>query len=316
MSRFAAILFGSRPTFAAVSLPLLLSIGGCASSAAPEVANDPAAQVADEDLLKKTGQTSEWSYNGVLPELESPKLTVSLAGHTVHVQGLIPTSFKGALPFYVKTEDVAGRKVLHVAYPIATVGVGGTTESGLPTRNPEPFAYNICGGDNFHATNSIGSFGGFPFIQYVCNHKDFDGRIRDGIAFHGPITAVTADGIPYWSLLRGPVSHACNRMLGEHVLELAKLTGFSRSTKVKPPVTVIKDFDRFGGKKVDVDYPATKWTRPAAAESVVFPIWQAVKLRADGTTELQFPKWACEESRCAKLPPNAYDPATGKPLAK
>jgi hypothetical protein len=304
-------MFRSMRALCAVTVLLSLT-GGCAVEAR-EGADDQGAGV--DPLLRKTSETAKWSYRGIMPKLEAPKLTVSLTGHTVHVAGLLPQSFTGSLPYYVKSETTAeGRTLVHLAYPIATVGEGGVTESGLPTRNPEPFTYNVCGGENYHPSNTIGAFGGFPFIEYVCSHRDFDGRVRGGIAFHGPITSMDKDGTSYWFLKRGPVSHACNRMLGEHVLELARLIGFDRNSDVSPPVKVIKGFDMLNGKKIDVDYPSTGWTRPSASESVVFPIWQAVKLRGDGTTELQFPQWACDSTRCASMPANKYNATTGQPL--
>lgn len=139
----------------------------------------------------------------------------------------------------------------------------------------------MCGGDDFHATNSIGAFGGFPFIEYVCGHRDADGRVRSGIAFHGPITS--------------------------HVI------GFDRGAR-GTPVTVVAGYDSLLGKIIDVDYPSSGRTRPSASESVVFPIWQAVKRRGDGSTALDFPQWACETSRCAGMPANARDPFTGAAL--
>jgi hypothetical protein len=78
------------------------------------------------------------------------------------------------------------------------------------------------------------------------------------------------------------------------------------------PVEVIAGFDKLGGKKIDVNYPATGWQRPDPSESVVFPIWQAVKKRNDGSIALDFPRWACETSRCDAMPPNARDPFTGQ----
>jgi hypothetical protein len=285
---------------------LALAATGCS------VATDDVAQ-GEDPLLRKTASTSSWSYRGPVPTLDAPRLTVSLAGHTVHVAGLLPRGHTAPLPFHAITEpDPAGsgRTMVHLVYPIATVAEGGRTEEGLPTRNPEPNDYVVCGGDNFHASNRIGEFGGFPFIEYVCNHRDADGRVRGGIAFHGPITSRTMEGSSYWYLKRGPVSHACNRMLGEHVLELAHAIGFDRGAR-RTPVKVIADFDTFRGKKIDVDHPATGWTRPPASESFVFPMWQAVKTRDDGTTALEFPQWACETSRCASMPPNAADPETG-----
>jgi len=64
-------------------------------------------------------------------------------------------------------------------------------------------------------SNEKATWGGFPFIPY-----------NRGIAFHGPITA--ADG--QWKLIRGAVSHGCQRMQGEHATELANLIGVDTST--------------------------------------------------------------------------------------
>lgn len=291
----------------ALALGAVLLAPGCA------VDSGDGADQTEDPLLRKTAETSRWSYRGPMPELESSRLVVSLEGHTVRVSGLLPVGHTAPLPFYAITEpdpERAGRTLVHVAYPIATVDPNGRTEEGLPTRNPEPGDYDMCGGDTFHASNRIGAFGGFPFLQYVCRHRDSDGRVRDGIAFHGPITSKAIEGTPYWYLLRGPVSHACNRMLGEHVLEMAHLIGFDRGVR-RTPVKVLAGFDTFRGRRVDVDHPSTRWTRPAASDAFVFPIWQAVQTRADGTTELAFPQWACETSRCAGMPPNAGDPETG-----
>ena len=293
-------------------ISLVVVLGSMGSVGCSSDATDESYDSDDQDLLKKTASTSSWSYRGLMPRLDSPELTVSLKGHTVHVSGYLPASFQGQLPFHARTEQVNGRTKVHVAYPIATVDPNGRTPEGLRTRNPEPFTYKICGGENHHATNSTGAFGGFPFVEYVCSHRDADGRVRGGIAFHGPITSKdSAGGTSYWSLLRGPVSHACNRMLGEHVLELAHITGFDKGAE-NQPVKVIADFDTFGGKPLDVDYPSTGWTRPA--NGYVFPIWQAVKMDANGQTTLDFPQWACETSRCASMPANARDPYTGNPL--
>lgn len=296
MSKYSLFVLVAATTFA---------LGGCAADASSEAVDQ-----GEDDLLKKTAATSHWSYRGLLPRLDSPEVTISIAGHTAHVTGFLPASFASRLPFYAKTEIVGGRTRVHLAYPIATVNPNGVLPDGMRTRNPEPFTYAVCGGEMFHASNDIGAFGGFPFIEYVCHHRDADGRVRSGIAMHGPITTTSA-GATYWSLLRGPVSHACNRMLGEHVLEVAHVIGFDKGS-FGAPVKVIAELDTFQGKPLDVDYPATAWTRPSGA--VIFPIWQAVKLRPDGSTALDFPQWACESSRCAGMPPNARDPYTGAPI--
>lgn len=292
---------------AVLAAVVALGTAGCASDAADD--GDTSA----DDIIRKTSMTSSWSYHGLMPELESPSVTISLKGNTAHVTGLLPTSFTGRLPFYVKTEEAAGgRTRVHLAYPIATVDVRLTVASGLHARNPEPGDYDVCGGTQSAASNPDGSYGGFPFVEYICHHRDHDGRIRSGIAMHGPIDGKNEGGTEYWFLQRGPVSHACNRMLGEHVLELSHMLGFDKGVR-HTPVKVIADYDTFDGKPLDVDYPATGWTRPANAE--VFPTWQAVIAEPNGTTKLGFPQWACETSRCASMPANAFDPYTGAPVA-
>jgi hypothetical protein len=99
-------------------------------------------------------------------------------------------------------------------------------------------------------------------------------------------------------------------MLGEHVLELARLIGFDQGVR-GTPVTVVAGFDSFRGRPVDVDYPSTGFARPPSISSVVFPTWQAVSARPDGSLSVDFPQWACEASRCAAMPPNRLDPRAG-----
>jgi hypothetical protein len=262
----------------------------------------------DGALLRRTTATSNWSYFGLMPRLENPKLTVSLKGHTVHVAGLLPLSFKGELPFHAVTEAAPqGRTLVHVVYPIATGDLSLFNDDGSRVKNPEAGSYTVCSGV-LSAPSDHSAFGGFPFIEYVCSHTDADGRQRSGIAFHGPITAGNYEGTDYWELLRGPVSHACNRMLGEHVLELARVTGFDTGA-FGTQVTVINGFDMWKGHAIDVDYAATGFQRPSNA--FVFPTWQAVKKRADNTVGLEFPAWACENSRCASMPVSKLNPLVG-----
>ena len=235
-------------------------------------------------------------------------MVVALGGHTVRVTGLLPETFRGELPYYVVTEPAGTRTRVQIVYPIATGDTRLFTESGLPVRNPQPGSYSVCRGSMHTPTVSTGAYGGFPFIEYVCNHRDSDGRVRSGIALHGPITDAVYEGTPYWELQRGPVSHACNRMLGEHVLEVARLIGFERG-RLGAAVKVVGGADTWRGRPVDVDYPARGFTRPAGA--FVFPTWQAVVKRAGGVVTATFPRWACEASRCSTMPPNAGDPVSG-----
>lgn len=299
-----------RPIFLALGA-LSLSMVACGS----DVSDDAATSSPQEaDLLKMTGPTSNWSYRGLMPELIAPEITVSMRGHTVHVTGLLRPGHP-RLPFYAQSEELPdGNTRVHLVYPMATANTNSILQDGVSNaRNPEPFDYKVCGGDNFHPTNEIGAFGGFPFIEYVCWHRRANGQVDDGIAFHGPISSASADGATYWALLRGPVSHGCNRMLGEHILELAHVIGFDHGIK-GTKVHVLADFDHLGDRIVDVEYPSYMWQRPPANESVIFPIWRAVRIDANGHTKLDFPQWACETERCDSMPPNARDPYTGDPL--
>jgi hypothetical protein len=244
-----------------------------------------------------------------MPRLDDPELTVSLAGHTAHVVGFLPPSFADPLPFYAMAESLGDRTRVHLVYPIATADPSLPIGGGLLARDPEPFTYTVCGGAEAVPSNPQTTWGGFPFIEYVCRHVDHDGRVRTGIALHGPITSAVIGGSTYWALERGPVSEGCNRMLGEHVLELAHLIGFDAGV-MGTPVTVVADFDSFLGLPLDVDYPATGWPRPPGA--VVFPIWQAMRERPDGSVVPDFPRWACETSLCASMPANTRDPYTGE----
>jgi hypothetical protein len=263
----------------------------------------------EEPLLRYTQDTSKWVYQGVLPKLDDVSIVVSLQGRTAHVSGLLPVGFTGTIPFYAVKETVGSRTRLHVVYPIATADPSSFVSPGVKSRDPQPGNYKVCGGSKAEPT-AISPFGGFPFIEYVCNFTDRDGRVRSGIAFHGPITTARYEGTSYWSLLRGPVSHACNRMLGEHVLELARITGFDKG-QMGTPVKVIAGVDTFQGKAVDVDYAATRFERPANA--TVFKTWQAVRATGANGVVLDFPRWACEASRCASMPENRLDAVTGLP---
>ena len=64
------------------------------------------------------------------------------------------------------------------------------------------------------------------------------------------------------------------------------------------------------GKTYEVDLGADN--RAALADALA--PYKAVGRRADGTTKLDRPKWACETSRCASMPANARDPYTGTEL--
>lgn len=268
---------------------------------------DPSSQT---DYLKNTekqGQkSSRWVYNGLMPALASPTIVASLAGHTVRVEGYLPEGYDEALPFYARvTEDEIGTRVT-VVYPIAT-GKKDPTTGKAPAG---PGLYDGLLAIPFTPSTDV-SWGGFPFMKY---HK---GR---GLAFHGPITSVkNPDGTYEWDLKRGPVSHGCNRMQGEHVVEMAHLIGVDMLNaypkvvyvNVDVPVEIKADFDRFGDKIVDVDYPGTAGFVPPTGDNVdQFPTWSS----------LDFPRFVCAYDKnvpldmhhCDRAGENVLDPYTGE----
>jgi hypothetical protein len=236
------------------------------------------------DFLKnqeKAGKPSaRWIYNGMLPHLEEPELTASLSGHTLRISGYLPDDWPGALPYYAsETSDEGGRRVT-VVYPIAT----GKIDPSTGKAPAGPGDYDGLLAIPFTPTTSSVSWGGFPFMKY---HR---GR---GLAFHGPITSVKNDDGSYeWSLRRGPVSHGCNRMQGEHVVELAHLMGVDMLNsypkvvynEVDVRVTIIQAFDVVDGAVLDVDYPSTAgFVRPSGDDVRVFPTWSS----------LDYPRFVC-----------------------
>jgi hypothetical protein len=244
-----------RLALVASTFGVLASIGfvtGCSSDS-----GDGPTDTTAEENLRVRGE-AEWFYSGSLPTLENAAVTISLKGNTARVEGLLPlgASIDPNLP-NVRSTQVNGRTQLDLVYPIATAAVysnnapSGTYafQRAIPFR-PDGNAYTVSAGNHFV------TWGGFPFLAY-------DG----GIAMHGPITdaASKTGGLDVWYLKRGTVSSGCNRMLGEHVIEVAQLTGidmhkvFAANAAIYPShpdhVTVISDYDQWNGKYIDVDYP-------------------------------------------------------------
>ena len=245
------------------------------------------------DIEALTGKSVQWIYSGPLPRLESPKVEVSLPAHVLLVTGLLPKSFDvSKLPPYVKTASVGSRIQLAVAYPVATAA----TDQIDPTRHAPyrnwpgdnktlysiPFTPSVKNSENTDAT----MWGGFPFIKYS----------PPGHALHGPIdVAPSSEYGLLWKLKRGPFSHGCNRMNGEHIVELAHLIGTNMATRnyventilrgpakdgVGVPVLVRDDQITWNGKYVDSSYPVSvgmefRVARPPAESANVFASWDA-----------------------------------------
>jgi hypothetical protein len=258
------------------ALPLLLAPLALLSACASE----PSVDSTDDDYLKnaeKSGSASQrWVYQGPMPSLESSKVVASLKGHTARVTGLLPANFAGDLPFYASPKALPnGRTEVTVVYPIAT----GAIDPSTGKAPMAPGSYATLWTVPFTPTNDKATWGGFPFILY---------HSQRGLAFHGPISSIrnAETGDWEWRLVRGPVSHGCNRMQGEHVVELAHLLGtdmkktypngtsFPRAANV----TVTEQWDTYDGTFVDVDYPAMASVQRPTTNAKVYPTWDSNNL--------------------------------------
>ena len=290
----------------AQALILISCVGASSASCGPDsgpASDEPDSFDISELRWGSNSDSNKWIYNGMLPALIEPSIVVSLAGHTARVTGFLPNGYSGALPFYATEAMVSGRRQVTVVYPVAT---GATTNA--------PGMYPDIRGLPYvpYAPNSSGDYipwGGFPFLEY--NH-------RRGIAFHGPIThGVTATGVE-WLLKRGPVSHGCNRMQGEHVVELAHLLGLNMAVthvagearSIRVNVNVIEGYDSVGGQSVDVNYPRVAGAVAPTGAVRMFRTWSSN----------DFPRWVCayksarplDANHCAYEPAARLDPLTGE----
>lgn len=264
-----------------------------ASSTSDETVADPVDDATEE--LRSDRGSPKWLYRGPLPTLEGVTINVSLKAHTARVTGLLPTNFQGKLPFYAKSGVAGTRPTVTVVYPIAT---GALTNA--------PGNYSTIIGVPWVPTDAKATWGGFPFLKY---------HLSRGIAFHGPITAQDHE----WKLLRGPVSHGCNRMQGEHVVELAQLIGLDMrvphrsgdAKTIRAKVSVSYDYDQWQGALVDVDYPTQPSVkRPSGANVAMFSTWSSD----------EFPRLVCaydakrplDEHHCDAAGTNRRDVFTGK----
>jgi hypothetical protein len=279
------------------ALGLMLASAILAGGCAADPASDDAGEESGEDAL--TAKADEhWIYAGPMPALKDAKVIASLQGSTAHVIGYLPAGASTAeiaqLP-NVKTRLENGRTRVDIVYPIATAAPPKTNSKpgiysfyGAKPYRPDGIAYTVSAGEHFVP------WGGFPFLGY-----------NDGIAFHGPITSQNNTGVPdasVWYLHRGAVSSGCNRMMGEHVTELAHVLGISMrkvyaaNFMYENPTTakaeIIAEYDALDGKLIDVDYPTDVGvTRPG-------------KLNGDDKV-VMFGSWvASEQANGADLPPD------------
>jgi hypothetical protein len=310
---------GTKLTFAGVALFVVSSMGCGApdTMADDDIGLDEPGLNFSSEQIRSVG-SPPWVYAGSLPVLINPKVVVSQAGHTARVTGDVPSNWYGSVPYYATVETLGARRVLTVVYPIAT-GASAALDAqertfagveGIPFR-PNGIARPTTG-------PVFVTWGGFPFVAY-----------SGGIAFHGPITHTTStsngEQVFDWYLQRGPVSHGCNRMQGEHVVEFAHLIGFhmrntwQANARIAKRVTVqiMRGYDRLpSGEAVDVDYP--RWAGAVAPTGPrrIFPTWNAEEMprlvcadmRATRTINSQI-----ADNFCDFMPANSRDLVTGNP---
>lgn len=259
---------------ASVAALMALGVVACADDGVTDENGD----TADSDL-SHGANSDKWVYNGTLPHLEKPSITVSRYTHTARITGLLPTGYDvSKLPFYAKDQarQENGRTRIDVVYPIATGASFNLPKGNYTTERVWP-----------HRTDSESPWGGFPFISYVNDALSHS----HGVAFHGPITS--SDG--EWQLIRGPVSHGCKRMQGEHVVELAHLIGVDMTSKIWPGDTnatgtfnvpvkeLVGETDQYEGQNVDVDYKARAEVKRPTSNVKMFQTWSSN----------DFPAWVC-----------------------
>lgn len=307
-----------RPRLALVSLVSLAACAALGAGCTSELEESDGAS----NAITKPGETSPaWLYEGPMPTLESPEIVTSIVGHTLRVTGLLPAAYDASnLPWYAVTEPAGARTRVHVVYPVATGkmidGKWNNVPGSYDHLNVRPYR------PNDPAQLGKEHWGGFPFLNYHDVRR---------FAMHGPIdftedlpdvTQATRapQGAEDWRLVRGRISAGCQRMQGEHVLELTNMLGFDMSkpwttaTNKQDPknkvegkwipiaLTVLAEpqYDTFQDRIVDVDYPkdATVPALPAGKPVQVFDTWDANEMRA----------WAC--------PVAAYDDPNRTPQVK
>lgn len=263
----------SRAALVSLLIGTVAVVAGCAADSAEGV------DTGDNALVHRARDL--WIYDGPLPTLESPEVTISLRGHTARVSGLLPAGAAAPTLPHVKAKDEKGRLRIDAVYPIATGAEGGFNAKPGDYTFTRARPYRPDGMTTSTSGTSYVTWGGFPFLAYAGN-----------VALHGPISRQeAANRTELFYLQRGRVSHGCNRMNGEHVTEVAHLVGVSmrkvwgadaiyeNPSTANATVKVIADYDTYGGKPVDVDYPTADPTANSGPpverpkDSVMFGSW-------------------------------------------
>jgi hypothetical protein len=240
-----------RRLFALALMTGSFAVAACAADSS----DDPKS---GESEIFSSKKDEHWFYAGPLPMLQDVDVTASLKGHTAHVTGTLPAgTLLPDLP-HVKTKPEGTKLRVDIVYPIATARPGKSNArpgnyrfEAVRAYRPNGVAFTADEGEHFV------TWGGFPFIAY-----------HGGIAFHGPITDGDNEApgnLNVWFLKRGTVSGGCNRMMGEHVVEMTHVVGvnmrkiYNANDPIRPTSTadvkVISDYDTYDGKFIDVDYP-------------------------------------------------------------
>jgi hypothetical protein len=259
-----------------VAATLALTLGLLATGCTTDDGTVASEEANLKNAEKTGGQSQKWIYQGPMPKLDKPSVFVSLKSHTARVSGLLPTTYTGELPFYVKSKvEPTGRTRVTLVYPVATGKIDPSTGSAPMA----PGHYGTLWAVPYTPTNDKADWGGFPFMTY---------KPTRGLAFHGPISSVrNADtGDWEWSLIRGPVSHGCERMQGEHVVELAHMLGMNMSGPHKVgdssvlgvSIDVSTEWDQVDGKLIDVDYPALASVKRPTTNVEMFETWDSRNL--------------------------------------
>jgi hypothetical protein len=253
----------------------LLALAGCAGETSDGSAVSEESDL--RDVEKTGGRSQKWIYQGPLPKLDAPAIVVSLKGHTARITGLLPASFSGTLPFWAlpETDGATGRTRVTVVYPVAT----GAIDPSTGKAPAGPGHYTKLFGVAYTPTNDDASWGGFPFFKY---------HMSRGLAFHGPITSTrnAETGDWEWTLRRGPVSHGCQRMQGEHVVEMTHMLGIDMSKPhssatahtIQVTTDVIEEWDAVDGQWVDVAYPALASVKRPTENVRMYPTWDSRNL--------------------------------------
>jgi hypothetical protein len=236
-------------------------------------------------------------YNGPLPKLKEPEITISMFGLTLRVSGYVPPGTK--LPFYaIKASEDSKGTYIHIVYPM------GSTDPTLNSLTHDGRVGQDAGGVwyGFYRLiprrTSLLAYGGFPFLGY---------DPKNLISLHGPVDYLDLDEESpaddhsnpedqaepvavktkeYWINGRGYNSHGCKHLESEHIVELAHLVGIDmhrawRQNQKTPlenvnPITITvlgmdyKKDNPWGGYDmvmidgkgvlVDVKYPVEEWS--------------------------------------------------------